>query len=111
MAIETSTDTRRTTFPATRNFTGFARPSRVECDIFDLEIEGSLPVELDGAFYRAGPDPHLPPRADDDVFVNGDGMITLFRIADGHVDLRMRYVQTDKLKAERAARRALFGAY
>jgi carotenoid cleavage dioxygenase len=38
-------------------------------------------------------------------------MIRMFTIADGHIDYRSRYVMTDKLRAERAARRALFGAY
>lgn len=38
-------------------------------------------------------------------------MLRMFTFADGHVDYRSRYVQTEKLKLERAARRSLFGAY
>ena len=42
---------------------------------------------------------------------NGDGMVTAFRIKDGHCDMQMKYVMTHRLKAERAARRGLFGDY
>jgi carotenoid cleavage dioxygenase len=42
---------------------------------------------------------------------NGDGVVTAFRIKDGHVDMQMKYVMTHRLKAERAARRGLFGDY
>ena len=42
---------------------------------------------------------------------NGDGVVTAFRIKDGHCDMQMKYVMTHRLKAERAARRGLFGDY
>ncbi|AJQ94178.1 hypothetical Protein YC6258_02141 [Gynuella sunshinyii YC6258] len=38
-------------------------------------------------------------------------MIHMVRFANGHADLKMRYVQTCKLQLERQSRRALFGAY
>jgi carotenoid cleavage dioxygenase-like enzyme len=38
-------------------------------------------------------------------------MMHMIRIENGHADLKTRYVQTEKLKLERAARRPLFGAY
>ncbi len=98
-------------FPATATFTGFNEPCRIEADVFDLEVEGELPSELDGTFYRCGPDPCYPPRLGDDININGDGMVTMFRFAGGHVDLKGRYVHTEKLDRERAARRALYGAY
>jgi len=31
-------------------------------DAYDLEIEGELPRELNGALYRIGPNPHFTPR-------------------------------------------------
>ncbi|GGI25733.1 MULTISPECIES: carotenoid oxygenase family protein [Bradyrhizobium] len=46
-----------------------------------------------------------------DIFFNGDGMVGAFRFKDGHVDFTSKYVLTDKFVAERAARRALYGAY
>jgi carotenoid cleavage dioxygenase-like enzyme len=98
-------------FPKTASFTGAARPFRAECDLFELEYDGEIPPALDGALYRCGPDPQLPPKLADDVFINGDGQVSMFRFENGHVDFRMRYVRTEKFTRERAARRALFGAY
>ncbi len=36
-------------FPQTPTFAGFSAPSRVEADIFDLEVEGEIPSSLNGA--------------------------------------------------------------
>ena len=98
-------------FPDLLLYRGYSAPSRIEADVFDLEIDGELPVALNGTYYRASADPQYPPLLGTDIFINGDGMTHMVRIADGHADLKTRYVRTDKLIAERAARRALFGAY
>ncbi|MDE2596160.1 MAG: carotenoid oxygenase family protein [Sphingomonadales bacterium] len=98
-------------FPQHPGFTSVLRLVRLEGDIRDLEIEGEVPADLDGAFYRVHPDPQFPPRFADDQFFNGDGMVSMFRFKDGKVDFRQRYAQTDKWKVERAAGKALFGAY
>ena len=98
-------------FPATPAFTGVNEPRRIEAEVLDLEVEGSVPVELDGTFYRCGPDPRYPPRLGDDINLNGDGMVIMFRFKNGHVDFRSRYVRTEKFRLETAARRSLFGAY
>lgn len=98
-------------FPNTPSFTGFNTPSRIEADIADLAHEGTIPQGLNGAFYRVQPDPQFPPRLDDDIAFNGDGMITRFHIHDGQVDFRQRWAKTDKWKLENAAGKALFGAY
>jgi carotenoid cleavage dioxygenase len=98
-------------FPDTRGFTGTLRPLRIEGDILDLEIEGEVPPQLNGTFHRVHPDGQFPPRFADDQFFNGDGMVSLFHFHRGTIDFRQRYAQTDKLKLERAAGRALFGAY
>jgi len=98
-------------FPDTPSFAGFNTPSRIEADIVDLVHRGTIPKELNGAFYRVQPDPQFPPRLGDDIAFNGDGMITRFHIHDGRCDFRQRWAQTDKWKLERAAGEALFGAY
>lgn len=56
-------------------------------------------------------DQRFPPLFEDDVHFNGDGSVTAIRIANGHADFKQRYVQTDRYKAETAARRSLFGRY
>lgn len=98
-------------FPNTASFTGFNTPSRIEADIIDLQHEGTIPPELNGAFYRVQPDPQFAPRQHDDIAFNGDGMITRFHFHDGKCDFRQRWAQTDKWKLENAAGKALFGAY
>jgi carotenoid cleavage dioxygenase-like enzyme len=97
------------------SYRGIIQSGRTECDVFELEYEGTLPPAIDGAYYRCGGDPQFPPRipglppAED--FINGDGVVSMFRIRGGHVDFKMRYVRTERFLLERRARRALFGRY
>lgn len=98
-------------FPQTMDFAGFNAPSRVEADVYDLVVEGELPDEIDGNWYRSIPDPQYPPKEGWDTFISGDGMVSLFRFEGGHVDFRQRYVMTERLKRDRAARRGLHGLY
>jgi carotenoid cleavage dioxygenase len=98
-------------FPNTAAFSGYNAPSRIEADIFDLEVQGELPAALNGAWYRMTPDPQYPPRLGDDIYLSGDGMMSAFYFEDGHVDYKSRYVRTERFLAERKARRGLFGAY
>ena len=99
-------------FPDTPNFSGPFAPMGVEADVHALTVlEGSVPADLDGSFFRVAPDPQFPPRGQDDIWFNGDGMVTKFRFRDGEVALRQRWVHTEKFRRERAAGKALFGAY
>lgn len=98
-------------FPDTPKFRGFFAPSRIEADVYDLEVEGRIPTELSGAFFRAAADTQYRPRFANDVYINGDGMIHMVRFENGHADLRTRYVRTRRFELERQARKALFGAY
>lgn len=87
--------------------------NRVEAEIVDCEVEGILPADLDGTFFRVGPDPQYPkpPQFAHDIDFDGEGHASMFRIKDGHVDFRSRFVRTQRWKAQRAARRSLFGMY
>ena len=109
-------------FPDIPLYRGYSAPSRIEADVYDLEIDGAIPAALVGTYYRACADPQYPPLLGTDIFINGDGMIHMLRLGGGgdgrpgdvrprHADLRTRYVRTEKFLAERSARRALFGAY
>ncbi|MCP5145926.1 MAG: carotenoid oxygenase family protein [Gammaproteobacteria bacterium] len=97
-------------FPDVPTFSGFDWPVRADADIYDLEIVGEIPRELNGTFYRCGPEHQYPPMRDG-VFIDGDGVISMFRFEDGHVDFRTRFVRTERFLAERKARRSLFGGY
>lgn len=105
---KTSTQTK---YPDSVAFQGFNKPCRLEGDIFELEVDGTVPAEINGTFYRVQPDHRFPPMFENDIHFNGDGSITAIRIQDGHVDFKQRYAQTDRFKAETAARKSLFGKY
>jgi carotenoid cleavage dioxygenase-like enzyme len=98
-------------FPDLLIYRGYAAPVRLEGDVYDCEVIGKIPEALEGTLYRNSADPQYPPRLGTDIFLNGDGMIHMVRISGGHADLKTRYVRTAKWKAERAARKGLFGAY
>ncbi len=101
-------------FPQDRQaFGGGGSVHRSENDLYDCEVEGAIPSGLDGVFYRVGPDPQYPKpeKYANDIPFDGEGHVSLFRIKDGHVDYRSRYVRTQRWKAQHAARRSLFGIY
>lgn len=98
-------------WPKSFDFEGFNEPIGVEWSRHDLEVEGTIPAEIQGDFFRATADPAHVPTVDRDTFLSGDGMVSRFRIDGNTVDFDLRYVQTARYQAEKAARKALFGAY
>lgn len=91
---------------------GFNSPTRFEADVFDCEVWGAIPSDIEGNFYRMQCDfEYRPPMDEWMTGFNGDGHISRFRFKDGHVDYRARYVKTARIMAERHARRRLFGVY
>lgn len=97
-------------FPRQRFLRGNFAPLRTECDAPDLVIDGEIPPDLNGTLLRNGPNPMYPPRDQYHMF-SGDGMVHAFRIRDGRVSYRNRWVRTAKLNAEVAAGEALFGTF
>ncbi|HVY80152.1 MAG TPA: carotenoid oxygenase family protein, partial [Steroidobacteraceae bacterium] len=83
---------------------------RVEADVRDVEVEGKIPADLNGAFYRVGPDPQYPLRPGNIPF-DGEGHVSMFRIKDGHVDYKSRFVRNDRYLAQEKAKRILFPMY
>ena len=82
-------------------------PIRMECDCAHLRIEGEVPPDLDGTFYRIGPDPQFAPRGNYNP-LSGDGMVHAFHVGQGRVSYRNRWMRTQQWKLENAAGRALF---
>ncbi len=82
-------------------------PIRMECDYAHLSIEGEVPKDLNGTFYRIGPNPQFAPRGNYNP-LNGDGMVHAFYVHNGNVSYRNRWVRTRQWTLERAAGRALF---
>ncbi|MEU8900278.1 carotenoid oxygenase family protein [Nocardia sp. NPDC048505] len=90
---------------------GHHRPTRMEVDAPDLFVEGELPTDLAGVFYRNGAEPLYPPLDEDYHWFDGDGMVYAFFLAGGRVSMRNRWVRTDKLLLEMRAGRRLFGVH
>ncbi len=80
----------------------------MECESAHLTIEGHIPEEIDGTFYRIGPSPQFAPRG---IYnpLNGDGMVHAFEVRRGRVSYRNRWVRTQQWKIDHAAGRAMFG--
>ncbi|MXP26607.1 carotenoid oxygenase [Altererythrobacter indicus] len=98
-------------FPKSIHFIGTNTPRRVEMSVRNLEVEGEIPAEIDGAFFRAVPDNANAPMFEDDIALNADGMVARFNITGNQVDYDIKYVETERYLAEKEARRALFGQY
>lgn len=90
---------------------GVKSPMRFEASIDDCEVVGSIPKDIDGAFYRVGGEWYYPPMFPDDAPLNADGYVSMFRIKNGKVDFKGRWIQTHRYKEQRKARRQLYGYY
>jgi carotenoid cleavage dioxygenase len=83
---------------------------RLEADVHDCEVTGKIPSDLNGAFYRVGPDPQYPlhPRT---IPFDGEGHVSMFRIKNGRVDYKSRMVRNERYLANDKARKQLFPVY
>jgi carotenoid cleavage dioxygenase-like enzyme len=99
-------------FPNTPEYTGLNLPIGEEYDCPELEITGQIPPGVSGTHFRATPDPAYPPfREDGGAILSGDGMVSALRIGGAKASFSIRYVQTERHKAEVAAGQAIFGIY
>ncbi len=95
-----------------QNFSGnFFPPLRFEGEILDCEVQGEIPRDIHGTFYRLGGDWAYPPKSPHDAPFSADGYISMFRFANGRVDYRGRFVRTPRYLANQKAGRQLFGIY
>jgi carotenoid cleavage dioxygenase-like enzyme len=83
---------------------------RVEMDVTDCEVEGKIPADLNGAFYRTGPDAQYP-LAKGNIPFDGEGHVSMFRIKDGHVSFKSRFVRNERYVAQEKAGRILMPMY
>lgn len=97
-------------FPDHKQLVGGFAPIQMECDAPNLVIEGEVPLDLNGTFFRNGPNPQFAPRGEHHWFA-GDGMIHAFHIENGRVSYKNRWPRTVKWKRENEAGEALFAAF
>ena len=90
---------------------GFFAPQRFEADVFDCEVVGKIPTELNGAFVRLGGMPQYPLKYPDDSPFNEDGYMSMFRFHNGVVDFKGRWIKTERFKKNVEAGRQLYGYY
>lgn len=98
-------------FSLTHSLNGFFAPTRFEADVVDCIVTGTIPPELEGAFYRMHGDWIYAPKFKDEASLSADGYISMFRFKNGSVDYRGRYVRTDRYLQQIAARKQLYGYY
>jgi carotenoid cleavage dioxygenase-like enzyme len=95
-----------------QHFSGdFFTTLRFEGEIFDCEVQGEMPRDIRGTFYRLGGDWLYPPKSPQDAPFSADGYISMFRFSNGRVDYKGRFVRTPRYLANRRAERQLFGIY
>jgi carotenoid cleavage dioxygenase-like enzyme len=86
---------------------GAWRPQTTEHTARNLQIEGSVPRELNGVYLRNTENPLFESIGRYHPF-DGDGMVHMMSFCDGEVEYRNRFVQTDGLRAEIEAGHALW---
>jgi len=86
---------------------GIHAPSVHETTAVELEVEGELPEDLDGAYVRNGPNQVFPPTNLYHWF-DGDGMVHAVYFRGGKASYRSRLVRTEGLDDETRAGRAIW---
>ena len=90
---------------------GFNAPMRFEGEILDCEVVGTIPADMNGAFYRVGAEWFYPPRFADDAILNADGYVSMFRFRQGRVAYRGRWIRTERFRRNLEAGQQLYGYY
>ncbi|HBM82639.1 MAG TPA: dioxygenase, partial [Halieaceae bacterium] len=85
---------------------GVYAPTTDELDVSGLAVEGELPADLEGAYFRNGPNPVFEPKNRYHPF-DGDGMVHGVYFRNGQAAYRNRYVDTLALQGERADGRSI----
>jgi carotenoid cleavage dioxygenase-like enzyme len=88
-----------------------SNPIAREIDRQECDVTGVMPKDLNGAFYRLGGQWYYPPKFQDDIPLHADGFLSMFRIVDGRVFYRSRFVETERLRVNREKQRMRFGYY
>ena len=85
-------------------------PTNQELDVAELEVEGSLPDGLVGAYLRNGPNEMFPPLGSYTFPMEGDAMVHgVWFDGEGGARYRNRWVRTKGMAADIAAGGDVFG--
>ncbi|BCR03216.1 dioxygenase [Desulfuromonas versatilis] len=78
---------------------------------YSPRVEGTLPAGLRGTLYRNGPGLFEREGLRKRCLLDGDGMVQAFRIGEGQVRYRNRFVRTRKYNEESAAGKFLYSTW
>ena len=88
---------------------GRFEPVSDEIETDHLSVEGSLPSDLIGAYFRNGPNPRFTPLGSYTYPLEGDAMIHGLWIENGSARYANRRIRTRGMVAEERAGHALYG--
>ncbi len=74
----------------------------------ELALEGEIPADLKGTFYRNGPGKHERGDVRYQHLFEGDGMLQSFQITDGKIIHHGKFIATPKFTKEQQAERFLY---
>ncbi len=95
-------------FPKNAFLEGIFAPCESEFTLDNLQVIGKIPAELNGTFYRNGPNPEYVYSKNYHMF-EGDGMIHAMSFESGQMRYQNRWIRTERFLAQRKAGKALFG--
>ena len=78
---------------------GLFAPTTVEMSSQELEVEGEIPADLCGGYFRNGTNPRFRPTNRYHWF-DGDGMIYAIRFKDGKATYQNRWIETKAFQME-----------
>lgn len=82
-------------------------PVTEECFSDSMTVIGEVPKDLNGMYFRNGPNAYYPPNWRYHAY-DGDGMVHAVQFDHGKVSYRNRWIQTAGLQEERAAGHSLW---
>lgn len=85
----------------------YAPTTNADSTADDLEVEGELPADLYGAYYRNGPNPEYQPHNRYHPF-DGDGLVNGVFFDQAKASFKSRMIHTQALQAERAEQAAIW---
>lgn len=73
-----------------------------------LSIEGMIPKDIEGTYYRNGPAKHERGQQRYQHLFEGDGMLQRFTISDGKIVHQGKFINTPKFQQEQKAQKFLY---
>lgn len=87
-------------------------PWTEESEGYDLEVEGELPADLQGALFRISANPRFQPRSFERYhWWEGDGMVAAIYLREGKAAFRTSWVKTDAFQVEVEAGEAIYAGF